>query len=76
MAVTEEDWCSGDEGSDEEYEESSSLDGEVGATCGSQGRLKKLVNKGRWNKEEDEVSKEEEEEEEEEDVCVCVWVGG
>ncbi|XP_045106627.1 myb-related protein A-like isoform X4 [Portunus trituberculatus] len=57
MAVTEEDWCSGDEGSDEEYEESSSLDGEVGATCGSQGRLKKLVNKGRWNKEEDEKLK-------------------
>ncbi|KAK8383811.1 hypothetical protein O3P69_015927 [Scylla paramamosain] len=57
MLVTEEDWCSGEEGSDEEYEESSSLDGEVGATCGGQGRLKKLVNKGRWNKEEDEKLK-------------------
>ncbi|KAK3860773.1 hypothetical protein Pcinc_033205 [Petrolisthes cinctipes] len=58
-SINEDEWGSNDEVSDEEFEidESSSLDDDPQAPSTGGPRTKKHVNKGRWNKDEDEKLK-------------------
>ena len=51
----EDEWCSGDELSDDYEIDESSVDDELPSSTSGGPRIKKHVNKGRWTKDEDEV---------------------